>query len=147
MKSALLLFVAVVMLAIVSPANATFWNHCDNEEQSWEWPDIEWCDWERPEPRLRRGDGDRPKRDWSNWEDCDWPVIEWPNDEECDYPKFGDLLGNLINGDKDWPDCDWEPREWCKPRPCDNPVPEPATAGLSLMGLAALAGTIRRRRK
>lgn len=74
----------------------------------------------------------QPDREWNH----DWPS----------RPEIKEWLSK-----KDWPK-EW-PKEWPKDGHhkwdgrCDNPVPEPATAGLSLMGLAALGAVTRRRRK
>lgn len=72
---------------------------------------------------------DWPKSQDHNW-DHDW---DWDQDQDHDWPDWG--------GSGDWPGHG----NWCRPK--DNPVPEPATAGLSLMGLAALGAVTRRRRK
>ncbi len=72
-------------------------------------------------------------KNWNQW--GQWN--QWQNDSN-DWNDWGN----------DWKD-DNCPPTWndCDPEPCDNPVPEPATAGLSLMGLSALAVATRRRRK
>ncbi len=120
MKRALLLSSMVTVFAFASPSYATFWasNHGSRDHNWSRQTNDRDCDRDRDRDR----DCDRD-RDW----DCGW---DWDWDWNCDW---------------DW-DCDWD---WgCQPEPqCDNPVPEPATAGLSMLGLGALATAVRRRRK
>lgn len=80
--------------------------------------------------------------DWSGQQDKQWDH-DWDCDTDHEWPNLSQIKDWLEN--KDWSrgSHDWD--GWCNKS--DNPVPEPATAGLSLMGLAALGVATRRRRK
>lgn len=70
----------------------------------------------------------------NKWDDHnDQPRFEFPTYDfpKYDFPKY------------DFPKKHKHPK---RPDPKDNPVPEPATAGLALMSLGALAFATRRRK-
>jgi PEP-CTERM motif-containing protein len=155
----LLLLVAGFVFTFASPSYATFWKSqggsrsfgwsgqnegsqrdCDRD-RSRDRVRLDWsrlvCDQDQQpqqqcdDNRRDRWNNDNRRDGWGDWCDND---RERP--EECKVPDW-----NWGDG-KDWGDC--KPRK-CRPK-CDNPVPEPATAGLSLMGLGGLIAAIRRRR-
>lgn len=71
--------------------------------------------------------------------DCDWS--SWfDNCDSGQWDGWGDWCDDW---DQNWDCGNNEPQD----NPCDNPVPEPATAGLAVMSLAALTSATRRRRK
>jgi PEP-CTERM motif len=121
--------VAAVVLCVATPSSATYWGNTDCD-WGFDWPsqnDGAACDW----------------GDWGGVSDNDWN--SWPSRRS----NRGDWNHTWPGGGSDWDcndwdwDCDWD---WQCP-PDEDPVPEPATAGLSLMGLAALGVATRRRRK
>lgn len=129
MNRVLLLLAMGLVCTFATPSYATFWNS-HNRSRNFQWSgqnDNQNCDWDR---------------DWNRDRDCD--DRDWDRDRDCDWDRDRDCDDNRWDcDDKDWNDC--KPRK--RRTKCDNPVPEPATAGLSIMGLGALAAAVRRRRK
>ncbi len=159
MQKLLMPMMAAIVLSVATPSFATFWGqHNDRPTHDRGWD----CDWEIERP-VR---DDCHDWDWDEW--CekigtstqDHGDFQWPK-FDGDKPDWREHLSKLKDGDFqfpkfDFPKGDWQdmfdcdfPRlgDWhCKPHPKCDPIPEPATAGLSLMGLAALGFAVRRRK-
>ncbi len=165
-----LIIAAGLLLASANTAQAGYWQNQGGWGNAWS-DQNEWClqnDRDEDEERNYRRDHrdrdskkkERPERrelDCDGWGEWDWEFSWFDRDckdnerrrynrEDCrpsmDWFKYCD--DDRYNFKKDRDGC--KPRPRCRPRPpkCD-PIPEPATAGMSLMGLAALAATRRRR--
>ena len=160
-KRLLLLMAMTVVLSSAAPTFATNWggNWGGGDWGNHDWGNHDWGnDWWPKDDKPK----DEYECKWDEWFDS-WDDIVWTRRWDNDNSK---LLGDRNwwkndNNNKNWPSRDeikeWlEHHEWkkdgyhsgkwhCKPH--EDPIPEPATAGLALMGMGALIAATRRRRK